>query len=95
MIIVDMNKLPANKSIGVVLVENFPLQTTDSQIADFFTDINGVSSIQFINDEGTCNYQRSCWIHTLNPTEAITKINVATFAGKKPRARLMGYLFRV
>jgi hypothetical protein len=91
---VVMNKLPANK-IAVVLVNNIPPQTTDGQIADFFTDINDVSSLQFIDGEGSGNYERSCWIHVLNPAEAITKINVATIAGKKLRARLMGYLFKV
>ena len=90
-----MNNIVTSKTVGVILVDNFPLQTTDGQITDFFTDINDVSSIQFIEGEGTGTYQRSCWIHVLNPAEAITKINVATIAGKKPRARLMGYLFRV
>ena len=92
---VDINKLPTNKSIGVVLVENIPLQTTDSQLADFFTDISDISSTQFIDDEGTRSYQRSCWIHVLSPAEAIKKINAATIAGKKPRAKLMGYLFGI
>ena len=90
-----MNNIPTSKTVGVVLVDNFLLQTTDGQITDFFTGIIDVSSVQFIEGEGTGNYQRSCWIHVLNPAEAITKKNVATIGGKKPRARLMGYLFGV
>ena len=90
---VVMNKLLANKIIGVVLVDNIPPQTTDSQLADFFTDVNDVSSVKFINGEGTVNLERSCWIYVSSPFKTVKKINVSTIAGKKPRARLMGYLF--
>jgi len=90
-----MNNIPTIKTVGVLLVDNIPSQTNDSQLTDFFTDINDVSSIQFIEGEGIGNYQRSCWIHALNPAEVIKKINVTTIAGKKPQARLMGYLFGV
>ena len=87
-----MNNIVTSKTVGVILVDNIPLQTTDRQLADFFADINDVSSIQFIDGVVPGNCQRSCWIHVLNPAEAIKKINVATLNGKKPRARLMGYL---
>ena len=92
---VVMNKLPANKSIGVVLVENIPLQTTDSHLYHFFTEIDDVSSIQFISGEGGGKHERSCWIHVSKPAKTVKKINLLTIAGKKPQARLMGYLFPV
>jgi hypothetical protein len=88
-----MDKLPAHKVIGVVLVDNIPPQTTDSQLSHFFTEINGVTSIQYITGEGAGNHQRSCWIHVSNPAKTVTKINVSTIVGQTPRARLMGYLF--
>ena len=88
-----MNNLPAKQTFGVILVDNIPPQTTDSQLTDFFAEINDVSSIQFIDSEGAGNNQRSCWLTVAKPAETITKINVSTIAGKKPRARLMGYLF--
>jgi len=87
-----MRNLSKSKYLGVVLVGNIPPQTTDSQLADFLTEINDISSIQFIDGGGADNYQRSCWIHVLNPLETIKKINVSTIAGEKPLARLMGYL---
>ena len=86
-----MDKLPINKTIGVVLVDNIPAQTTDSQLSDFFSEINDISSIQYIR--GECSANRSCWINVTNPAETIKKINISTIAGEQPRARLMGYLF--
>ena len=90
---VVINTSPANKAIGVVLVDNIPPQTTDSQLSHFFTEINGVSWIQCIAGEGAGNHQRSCWIHVSNPAKTVKKINVSIIAGKTLRARLMGYLF--
>ncbi len=87
-----MNKLPANKTIGVVLVDNIPPQTTDSQLEHFFKEMDDVSSIQFIPGEGSGKQERSCWIHVSKPTTTVKKINFSTIDGKKPRARLMGYL---
>jgi hypothetical protein len=86
-----MDKRPANKTIGVVLVDNIPPQTTDSQLSHFFTEIDGVSSIQYIAGEGAGN--RSCWIHVSKPAKTVKKINASIIAGEKPRARLMGYLY--
>jgi RNA recognition motif-containing protein len=88
---VVMNKLATNKTSGVILVDNIPPQTTDSQLTDFFAEIKDVSSIQFIDGKGA-NHQRSCWIVVANPTETVKMINISIIAGKKPRARLMGYL---
>ena len=90
---VVMNKLPANKTIGVVLVDNIPPQTTDSQLYHFFTELDDVSSIQYIAGEAAVKLERSCWINVSKPAETVKKINSSTIAGKKPRARLMGYLF--
>ena len=86
-----MNKLPANK-IGVVLVDNIPPQTTDSQLDHFFREIDDVSSIQYITGEGACKDERSCWINVSKPAKTVNMINSSTIADKKPRARLMGYL---
>ena len=88
-----MDTSPANKAIGVILVDNIPPQTTDNQLSHFFTKIDDVSSIQCIADEGAGNHQRSCWIHVSNPARTVKKINASIIAGKTPRARLMGYLF--
>ena len=93
LIIVVMNKLSANKTIGVVLVDNIPPQTTDNQLYHFFTEIDDVSSIQYIASEGAGKHERSCWINVSRPAKTVKKINSSTIAGKKPRARLMGYLF--
>ena len=90
---VVMNKLPANKTIGVVLVDNIPPLTTDSQLYYFFTEIDDVSTIQYIAGEGAGKHERSCWIYVSKPAKTVKKINSSTIAGKKPRARLMGYLF--
>ena len=91
---VVMNKLPANKTIvGVVLEDNIPPQTTESQLYHFFTEIDDVSSIQYIAGEGAGKHERSCWINVSKPAKTVEKINSSTIAGKKPRARLMGYLF--
>ena len=87
-----MNTLPANKTIGVVLVDNIPPQTTDSQLDHFFKGINDVSSIQYIAGQEAGTHSRSCWIHVSMPTKTVKKINFLTIAGTKPRARLMGYL---
>jgi hypothetical protein len=86
-----MDKLPADKTIGVVLVDNIPPQFTDSQLSLFFSEIDDVSAIQVI--EGTGAETRSCWIHVSKPAETVKKINFSTMDGGKPRARLMGYLF--
>ena len=90
-----MNTLPANKTIGVVLVDNIPPLTTDSQLDHFFKGINDVSSIQYIVGEGAGGgtHERSCWIHVSKPIKTVKKINSSTIAGTKPRARLMGFLF--
>jgi hypothetical protein len=77
---VVMNKLTAHKTIGVVLYH-------------FFTELDDVSSIQYIAGEGAGNHERSCWINVSKPEKTLEKINSSTIAGKKPRARLMGYLF--
>jgi len=90
---VVMNKLTAIKTIGVVLVDNIPPQTTDSQLYHFFTEIGDVSSIQYIAGEGAGKHKRSCWINVSKPAKTVEKINSSTIDGKKPRARLMGYLF--
>ena len=88
-----MDKIPENKGIGVVLVENIPLETTDDQLNNFFREIDDVSSISYVMaGEGVDNLERSCWIHVSSPLETVKKINFSTIAGKKPRARLMGYL---
>ena len=87
-----MNKLPANKTIGVVLVDNIPPQTTDSQLDRLFKEMADVSSIQYIAGEGGGKHDRSCWINVSKPAKTVKKINSSTIAGKKPRARLMGYL---
>jgi len=86
-----MDKLPTNKTIGVVLVDNIPSQTTDNQLSHFFSNIDDVSSIQYICKEDSGN--RSCWVHVSKPAETVKKINISTIAGEQPRARLMGYLF--
>ena len=86
-----MDKLPSNTTIGVVLVDNIPSQITDNQLSLFFSEIDDVSSMQVIDGAGAEN--RSCWIHVSKPAETVKKINIATIAGKQPRARLMGYLF--
>jgi hypothetical protein len=91
---VVMNKLPANKSVGVVLVDNIPPQTTDSQLDHFFKEIDDVSSIRHIAGEGGDKHARSCWINVSKPSKTVQKINSSTIGGKKPRARLMGYLER-
>jgi hypothetical protein len=88
-----MDKLPAYKTIGVVLVDNIPPQTTDSQLYHFFSEIDDVSLIQCIAGESDVNNQRSCWIHVSKPAKTVKKINVSKITGKKLRARLMGYLF--
>ena len=88
-----MNKLPANKSVGVVLVDNIPPQITDSQRDHFFKEIDDVSSIRYIAVEGGDKHERSCWINVSKPAKTVEKINSSTIGGKKPRARLMGYLF--
>ena len=88
-----MDKLPTNKRTGVVFVDNIPSHTTSDQLYHFFKEIDGVSLVQCIDDEGADNYQRCCWIHVFNPTYTVKKINVSTIAGEKPWARLMGYLF--
>ncbi len=93
MIAVVMNKLPVNKTIGVVLVDNIPPQTTDRQLDHYFKEMDDVSSIQYITGEGGGTHERSCWINVLKPAKTVKKINSSTIAGKKPRARLMGYLF--
>jgi hypothetical protein len=87
-----MNNIHANKNHGVILVDTISPQATDGQLIDFFTEINDVSSIQFINSEDPANHHRSCWIVVSKPAETVKKINVSTIAGEKPRARLMGYL---
>ena len=89
---VVMNKLTANKTIGIVLVDNIPPQITDSQLNHFFTELDDVSSIQYIAGESAVKHERSCWINVSKPTKTVEKINSSTIAGKKPRARLMGYL---
>jgi hypothetical protein len=90
---VVMNNLPANKTSAVVLVDNIPPKTTDNQLYHFFIEINDVSSIQYIAGESAGEHERSCWINVSNPAKTVKKINSSTIAGKKPRARLMGYLF--
>jgi hypothetical protein len=89
---VVMNKLTANKTIGIVLVDNIPPQITDSQLYHFFTELGEVSSIKCIAGEGAVKHERSCWVHASEPAKTVKKINASTIAGKKPRARLMGYL---
>ena len=87
-----MNNLPENKMIGVVLVDNIPPQTTDSQLYHFFTELDDVSSFQYFAGEGAVKHERSCWVNVSKPTKTVEQINTSTIAGKKPRARLMGYL---
>lgn len=86
-----MNKLPANKSIGVVLVDNIPPQTTDSQLDHFFKELDDVSSVQYITNGESGTTERSCWIHVSKPAGTVKKINLSNIAGQQPRARLMGY----
>jgi hypothetical protein len=93
LMIVVMKKDPANKTVGIVLVDNIPPQTTDSQLAQFFKEIDDVSSIQYISGEEGGTHGRSCWIYVSKPTKTVKKINFSTIGGQKPRARLMGYLF--
>ena len=88
-----MNNLPADKTSAVVLVDNIPPQTTDSQLDHYFKEMDDVSSIQYITDEIACEDERSCWIHVSKPAKIVKKINSSTIAGRKPRARLMGYMF--
>lgn len=87
-----MNKFPANTTVGVVLVDNIPPQTTDSQLDHFFKEIDDVSSIQHIAGEGDDKHERSCWIKVSKPAKTVQKINSSTIGGNKLRARLMGYL---
>ena len=87
-----MNNLTQNKTFGVILVDNIPPQTTDSQLQNYFAEIKDVSAIQFIDGEDA-DLQRSCWIVVAKPAETVNLINVSTIAGKNPRARLMGYLY--
>ena len=87
-----MSNLTQNKTFGVILVDNIPHQTTDSQLHNYFAEIKDISSIQFIDGEDA-NPQRSCWIVVAKPSETVNLINASTIAGVKPRARLMGYLF--
>jgi len=59
-----MDKIPENKGIGVILVDNIPLETTDDQLNDFFKEIDDISSISYIMaGEGVGNLERSCWVH--------------------------------
>ena len=88
-----MNNLPANKTSAVVLVDNIPLQTTDSQLDHYFKEMDDVSSIQYITGEAASKDERSCWIHVSKPAKTVKKINSSTIGGRKPRARLMGYMF--
>ncbi len=80
---VVMNKLPANKTIGVVLVDNIPPQTTDRLLDLFFKEMDDVSSIQHIAGEDAGKHERSCWIHVSKPTKTVKKINSSTITGKK------------
>jgi hypothetical protein len=86
-----MDKLPAGKIVGVVLVDNIPPKTTASQLSVFFTEMEDVSSIRCIASEGAD--KGSCWLHVSKPEETVPKINTSKIAGEKIRARLMGYLF--
>lgn len=88
-----MNKPPATKIIGVVLVDNIPPQISDSQLYHFLAEMDDVSAIQCIADNSGDILQRSCWIQVSKPSKTVKKINASIIAGKKPRARLMGYLF--
>jgi len=73
-------------------VDKIPLQTTDDQLYNFFKEIDDVSSIQYMAGEGAGKHERSCWVHVSKPVKTVKKINLSIIAGKKPRARLMGYL---
>jgi hypothetical protein len=88
-----MNKFPANTTVGVVLVDNIPPQTTDSQLDHYLKEMDDVSSIQYIAGEGSDKHERSCWIKVSKPATTVKKINSSTIDGRKPRARLMGYMF--
>jgi hypothetical protein len=71
---VVMNKSPANKTIFViVLMDNIPSQTTDSQLYHFTTEIDDVSSIQYSAGEGAGKQDRSYWINVSIPTKTVKK----------------------